>query len=284
MKISENISINTGNVTTNNIHTDKTDTKRSGAVFAGNLNSDFLQDRIQQRKKEAQEKAMKVISDAFDGDREIDEDLQTRREHVKELKHENKELKERLSEIADEKEVLREQYGITEDACGTEVSAEYQMRLEELDNEQEACQENLDDNTGLILEENAIVRATRLERLKYSPMEDAREQAEEILESASSEIISMVVEDAKSHMDRAAEEREEQADKIEAEREEQEAFIEKQQEKNREQEEVLEDMPTRELIEMEQIKTDVQKEVKNIIDKMKLVAEDIKGAAVDSTV
>ena len=76
----------------------------------------------------------------------------------------------------------------------------------------------------------------------------------------------MVVEDAKEHVDEETAEREEQAEKLEAEREE-----------------LLEEMPVEEMLSLERTKADVQKEVQQIVDKMKLVAEDIKGAVVDRT-
>lgn len=46
-------------------------------------------------------------------------------------------------------------------------------------------------------------------------------------------------------------------------------------------EEFQDSMPTQEYMELEQKKTDVQKEVQDIVDKMNLVAEDIKGSMVD---
>ena len=49
-------------------------------------------------------------------------------------------------------------------------------------------------------------------------------------------------------------------------------------------EELTEEMPMEEMLTLEQAKTDVQKEVQNIVDKMKLVAEDMKGAVVDKSV
>ena len=66
--------------------------------------------------------------------------------------------------------------------------------------------------------------------------------------------------------------------------EEQEAFIEKQKDKREEAEELLESMPMKEMLHMEQLKDEIKQEIKNIVSEMKLVAEDIKGAVVDKNI
>ena len=104
------------------------------------------------------------------------------------------------------------------------------------------------------------------------------------MEEASEEIVGMLFEEGKEHLDEEQKLREEQAEKIEKEKEEQEAFIEAQKEKKEAAEELTEEMPMEEMLTLEQAKTDVQKEVQNIVDKMKLVAEDMKGAVVDKSV
>ena len=42
-------------------------------------------------------------------------------------------------------------------------------------------------------------------------------------------------------------------------------------------------MPTEEMLTFDKMQTDVKQEVQNILNKMKLIQEDIKGAAVDTT-
>lgn len=292
MKISNNITI----YACTNLHgaenaekSGEQGTEQNGkSVYVGTLNNDLLQNDIMLRKKEAQEKAMKVVGDAFAGDRAIDEDLEERRRSIDRLESDNKELLQELKDISEQREQLIKEYGITDEVTdvvvmGSAEMEEFQKRWEELEDRENACRLSLDDNNQTILEENAIIRGTRMERLKHSPMLKAQKQAEEILEAAGEEIIGMVVEDAKEHVDEETAEREEQAEKLEAEREEQEAFIEKQQEKRKEQEELLEEMPVEEMLSLERTKADVQKEVQQIVDKMKLVAEDIKGAVVDQT-
>ena len=287
--------------------------KNNSTVFAGDLNEDVLQNRMMQRRKDAKEQAMKVISDAFTGDCTIDEDLEARRLRVKELEAENKELRDKIKDVDCQQEELMKKYGVSEDSeeyqnlellrRGQSITSgaltpeerakvaelrqngltEYQQRVLELDEIKEAYQETLNKNDRAILQENAIIRGTKLERLKYAPMTKAKEQAEGIMEAAGEEIKGMILEEAKDVLDEKEEEQEEQAEKIEEKSKEQEAFVEKQQEE-RAQEELWEEVPVEEMLDMEQMQTEVQKEIQGIVDKMKLVAEDIKGAAVDKSV
>ena len=132
------------------------------------------------------------------------------------------------------------------------------------------------------MQENATIRSTRIERLKYHAMSDAQEQAEDILDAARDEIVGMVFEEGKDHVDEEAEEREEQVEEIKEEKEKQEEFIEDQKERREEEEELLENVPMEEMLSLDKIQSNVQQEVQNILDKMKLIAEDIKGAVVDA--
>ena len=49
-------------------------------------------------------------------------------------------------------------------------------------------------------------------------------------------------------------------------------------------EELTEDMPVDEMVKLENAKTEVQHEIQNIVEKMNLVAEDIKGSMVDTSI
>lgn len=247
-------------------------------VFAGDLRQEStLQDRISQKKAQAQKQAMKVVGDAFAGDTAIDEDLEGRRQHVKELREEKLQLQEEAQGVAARRENLERAY-----ESGEISRADYLSEALDIAREEQAYDQKLAENENSVLEENAIVRGTKLERLKHNPMGEARDQADAILEAASEEIIGMVMEDAKEKVDEENEKREEQAAEIKEEREEREQLIEEQKEK-REEEEIPEDMPVEEMLSMERTQTDVKQEVQNILDKMKLLAEDIKGAAVDET-
>ncbi|MDE7045846.1 MAG: hypothetical protein K2O97_12715 [Acetatifactor sp.] len=141
--------------------------------------------------------------------------------------------------------------------------------------------QDLDENEAQVRQESDTIRATRIERLKHHAMVDAQEQAEEIMDAARDEIVDMVYEEGKDRVEEEAEKREEQAEEIKEEKEKKEELIENQKEHREEEEEILENMPTEEMVSLDRIQSDVQQEVQDILNKMKLIAEDVKGAVVD---
>ena len=284
--------------------------------FAGNLNSDLFQNELIEKKKEARKKAMKVVGDAFHADQEIDLNLQERREKIASLNRENQKLLHQIEEIDKSQKQLMDQYGITEDSqeqkdlellrkkdrwlrgkgeALTKEELEYVGKLEkegltdyqrcqrEWDKEKNHFQSQVDKNNVAMIEENAIIRGMKLERLKHAPMVGAQKEAKKILENASKEVVGMIVEEAKDTLEEKRKEEKEKAEKLEEEQKEQEAFIQKQKEKKREVEEFIENMPMEEMISMGQLKEEIKQEIKNIVNEMKLVAEDIKGATVDES-
>lgn len=285
--------------------------------FAGNLNQDLFENKLLEKKKEAREKAMKVVGEAFDADKQMDDELQERRNKIAALEEENQKLQEQINEINDSQNALMEKYGITKDSqeqkdlellrkkdkwmmgqgealskeelervskLESEGLTEYQKRQREWDGQKKHFQNDMDKNNEEIFVENAIIRGTKLERLKSDPMVKAQKEAKEILDDASKEIINMVMEETKDTLDEKTKEEQEKAEKLEEKQEEKEAFIEKQKEKRDETEELLETMPMEEMIHMGQLKDEIKQEVQKIVSEMKLVAEDIKGAVVDKNI
>lgn len=248
--------------------------KNSSIIYAGNLQGDMsVRDRIQQKKEQAQKQAMKVVQEAWDGDRAIDDDLNQRRERIRELNQSGKESRDRIAELMGQQDKLREN-GVAED------SEDYRNLEERIKTEQDV----INKNEQQVLMENAVIRGTRLERLKHHHMADAQKEAEEIKKAAGDEILGMLMEDAKKHVDEEQEEREEKAEKIREKKEEQEELIEKRREDRSELEELIEDMPVDEILDLAKTQEEIQQEVKDIMNKMALVSEDIKGAVVDTNV
>lgn len=156
--------------------------------------------------------------------------------------------------------------------------------------------------------ENAAIRAVRIENLKHHAMLDAQQEADKIKEAASKEAIGMLLGEAQDHIDEELEEKKEEAEKKAEEKEEQEEKIEEQREKKEELQEKIE-IRQEENREVEEIKQEqrenareqadliedaqiystnqstlpskVQTEIKAMLQKMKLLEEDIKGAKVD---
>ena len=106
--------------------------------------------------------------------------------------------------------------------------------------------------------------------------------ADEVLKAARDEILGMVIEEAKDHIDEEQENREEEAEEIKEEREEQEELLEERKENEEELEDLMEDMPIDEMADLKSTQEQIRQEVQNVVNKMHLVTEDIKGAMVDT--
>ncbi len=145
-------------------------------------------------------------------------------------------------------------------------------------------EKQIEEMRGEIDTENAVIRGTRLERLKKDPMVGAGKQAEKIMEAASKEIVGMLMDEAKDHIDEEMAEKTEEAEKKAEEEKEQEEKLEKLKEKKEEQEELTEAIAdlAQDTVQLDDVKTDIQQEIKDMVTKMKLLEEDIKGAAVDA--
>lgn len=300
--------------------------EKNQTIYAGNLLTEFpLKDRIQERRAQAQERAMKIVSDTWNGDRQVEGLIEESRERRRNLQATYKEAQDRISEIRKESDALRDVYGVDADSeeqqyldlllkeqaanrpfpeaelteeeserlyeyrlQGKELT-EYQERQLDLNNEigqlklvAFIAEHGSIDSPG-IWQENAVIRGIREEQRKVHPMADARKQAEEVMEAARDEIIGMVTEEAKDHIDDDQEERKEESEAIKEKKEEQEAVLEKREEREKELEKLMEDMPVEEMADLKNVQAQVQQKVQDIVSKMNLVAEDIKGAQVDAS-
>ena len=166
---------------------------------------------------------------------------------------------------------------------------EYQERVLKLNNEigqqkliAHIAEYGSIDSLG-IRQENAVIRGIREEQRKVHPMTDAQKQAEEVMEAARNEIIGMVTEEAKDHIDEEQEEKKEEAEAIKEKKEEQEEVLEKREEREKELEKLMEEMPVEEMADLKNIQAQVQQEIQDMVSRMNLVAEDIKGAQVDAS-
>ena len=237
---------------------------KNGSLFAGDLN--LPEDKIAKRKQEAREQAAKVVSDAFAGERKIDEDVAERHQKIADSKEEMQSAQKGLQEIEGWKEELKASYGITADSqeqkdlellekrrdfkkpeSDITITEDEWKRLEEIDKQgiTEYQQRSLEyDKTGepyrdtikkakaVIAEESDAISTIRNERLKSAPILEAAKSAEEILKSASKEAIGMLMEEAKELSDEKREEEQEVVEEREKEKEEFEERLEDIKEKN----------------------------------------------------
>ncbi len=293
--------------------------EQGSSVFGGKLNN--ITDTIVEKKQKAREQAMKIVGDAWAGEQKIDADIEERRKRVKDLQKEIGACNKEIQWFEEERKRLQEVYGVEDGSSeqqalellakevdsrtpGKQVSltqeereqlvqikeqelTEYQSRSLELKELAKDYEEQKYKFGKEIEVENAIISATRLERLKTDPMGDAIRQAEAVLEEASEEIVSMAVEAGMEHVDEELEEKVEDAKRRAEEEEAREEQLENIKEKKSEnQERVTEEIieSAAELTGMDTRQAEVQKELKEVMDKMKLLAEDIKGAKVDEMI
>ena len=279
-----------------------------------------ISDPIADKKKQAQKKAMKVIGDAFAGEREIDDDMERRRQNVHDLNKTIGESNRAIKELEDNRALLREQYGVEQESqeekdlqlLAKEVDSkvtgsrnrlslievkkiaeikknglsEYQQRSLEVKEAESPYMENLTSANNEVQVENSIITATKIERLKSQSMFNAQKQADSIMDAAADEIMGILITEGKDHIDKEMEEKKEAAEKQEEKKKEQEEKIEVTKEKKEELEEVTEDIieTTEELTSGMADVTSAQQEIKDMMSKMKLLQEDIKGATVDAEV
>lgn len=279
MKVGENVTIYAGAQPMNGgvLENGKKEQENRKTLFAGDRNpGNTLQDRIAQRKEEARKQAMKVIGEALAGRQAIDDGLEESRAHIEELKEEAKGLQEEASGVTKRQEDLEKAYEAGEISQG-----DYAKEKADLSQEEKVYQGKIGANEGARMGEEAVIRGTKRELLKDKSMVNAQDEAALIMEAAGDEIVGMVIEDSRDHIDEESRKREEQAEKIREEEEKREEILEKREEREEKLEELTESVPVKEIVTLDQLQEDVRQEVQDIIDKMNLLSEDMKGVAVD---
>lgn len=300
--------------------------RRGGSIFAGNINQN--QDNILNRKQQLQKKAMKVVTDYNAGEAKVDADLEERRNKIRDLQNSSKQSMEEMQKLDELTKQAKEYYGV-EDGSQEQKELEkllsyrkrdswtekeweklgdmndltpYQRIALENDSLKGQYREQLSQNKQQIQAETSVIRSVGQERLKTLGMIKAENTKDEMMEAASKEIIGMLQQEAKDHIDeeqekiqeeasKRAEKQEEQEKKLEEsklEREEAELELEKNKSDTQKQQEVME--PVQE--QNAQVLKDVQKadndnakieaELKKIIEEQKLLEEELKGLVVDT--
>lgn len=287
------------------------------SINAKDLNVKF--DPIAAKREEAKKKAMDIVGKAFANECKMDDELDGRRQKVRDLLAENGQAGREIREYEDMRLELRDQYGIdpesqeekdlrllekemdshrpdsqitlTEDdykeleRIKKAGLSEYQERSLEIRGYEGPAKDTIYHNNLEIRTENAIITATELERLKSHAMLDAEEQAEDIMDAATKEIMGMLVDEAKEHIDDEFEEKIEDAKEKAEKKEELEERVEKARDEKKEKEKITEEIlegaadVSKNTTELE----NAGQEIKDMMSKMKLIEEDIKGAVVDKT-
>ena len=253
---------------------------KKGRVFSGKVQ--FPQDKVAERRRAAQEKALNIVKSAFTGELAVDDSIDEMNDSIEKAREEMISQKAELNRIAERKENLKGRSDLT--------AEEYEQELAQLNEAEKHFSGLLAD--GKKLEERTIQALTdiKLERAKSHPMVDASKEAEKALAAGGKEVVSLLFEEAKEHIDTETEEKREAAEEKAAKEKELEERIEAMKAKKEEKEESAAteteflEAATRQMVKIAETGEIVQKELKNIVDQYKLDLADLKGAAVDEGV
>ncbi len=243
------------------VSTDKT-SKESIQAKSGNKAFSLAnkeEDPIAQRKAQAFEKARKIVSDAFDGERKIDAEIQELRDLSAQLVEDNKQKIEQVSENKSEMEQLQKQYGVLPDSGEqkdlellmkkddatydpsvrlTEEEqkrydeltkngiTEYQSRMMERYSENNRLTNEMQENLMAIRANGSAIRFIKGERLKTNPIGEAEDAAEKVMEAERDAILGTLVGDAMEHVQEQLKEKAEAAEQLGEEAQEREERIE----------------------------------------------------------
>lgn len=174
-------------------------------------------------------------------------------------------------------------------------STEYQSRMMERHEENNRLEREMQENLLAIHANGSALRYIKGERLKTNPIGEAEDAADKVLKAESEAITSELVGNALDHMQEELAGKVEEAEKQAEQKAETEEQIEKVQEKVKEQKQQVEELReetndvqrTSESITLEdivQIQEQIQAEIDQVLEELKLLAEDLKGNAIDKLV
>lgn len=252
-----------------NEHAEKSERQeKRTTLFAGDLA--VCPDRIAIKRQQAQKKAMKVLNETFDSEKQLEQNLDELSNKRQSCEGENVENYRILQEIATARKERME--------LGDIDSEKYQKDMKEFHEREKIYQGYIQDNEKEISEITAALRNIKIERLKSEPMVEAQKQSEQILAAANKEIYGELMNESKNYIEEKMEEEKQKAEERAEKKEEEEERLEKKQEKEEIQEE-----NQKELIEKTQVQQPkIERKLEEILDELKLIQEDLKGVVVDS--
>ncbi|HBA97169.1 MAG TPA: hypothetical protein DCZ23_03575 [Lachnospiraceae bacterium] len=234
-----------------------------GNIFAGNFN--MQENTIEIKRKLAQKRAMKILTDTFASDQKIDSSVDGLRAQQEQLKKEALEDKKVVKEVQEQRTQLMEDYNITENSkehkdlellrkerdasnplSGIELTdsekeklaalhenglTDYQKDMLELDGREDIYRQRAAQKETASKAISGAIADIGIERLKHHEMVDSSKQADEIMEQANKELIGSLYDEARDHIDEKMEEVQEKAEeKAEKQKEEDEKKAERKKE------------------------------------------------------
>ena len=272
----KNYSVFMGNDTIQSRHAAEKDAKQKKngkSIDARGMT--VVTDTIALKKAQAQKKAMKILGDAFAGDSKIDDDMSERREKIKSLTQELADRKKEIKDMEDTKASLLEQgYDENSDEVRqlSEGLKEYSKQAMDTENELTA--------------ENAVIRQTKIERLKSNPMGEARDQADAVMDAANDEIMGLLIAEGRDYIDEKQEEEKKKAEAAQEKKQELEEKLEARKEDRKDQEKLTENLveASQRLSGGTDSVAQAQQEILDMMNRLKLVEDDVKGATVNQSI
>lgn len=295
------------------VQKEEKDKKNTTNIFAGDLlQGSQTKSMLEQKREKARKEVMQVIRTQFESDAKIDDDMENREKRIAALKEEADSYNKAANEIKEIRDGLQEQFGLSDEEVAEQEKTIAlvnkarkamkegglgQLSLKELEEfaglgtlteYQEAalaCDEVTDyynelKNEALtgIAQESYTLQEIRQASVKNVGMLKTQKCAEEMRQQASEAIIGDLLQEAKEKMDEEMEKLKEEAEKAA--------------EKKKEEEELLhgdkeEEAVSPELYDVQEARTEqkqIEAELQEIIEKNKLLEEDLKGLAVNKTV
>lgn len=298
------------------------DTKTRSTVFAGDLM--FGQgNQIEQKKQTARRQAMKLITDAWGRDELASQSIKDMEQQKADYVEQMQEAKEHEKTFEKSKKELQEQYGVADDSQeqkDLELLEKFQNykngshdesftkedvdRLKELQNlprteyQEKALRLNQIAGSMKVTASNAndklieltdTIAKAKTDQAKSQDMLKAGSAADDILEASNKEIMGLLIQDGKEHIDKEQEEAQKKAEEQKEKRDEQQERIDEAKQERKEQEELIKGQAEADSAEQDlslQRKTTnnveaAQQNIRNILKDNNLLAEDLKGIKID---
>ena len=295
------------------------DTKTRSTVFAGDLMLG-QGNQIEQKKQTARRQAMKLITDAWGRDELASQSIKDMEQQKADYVEQMQEAKEHEKTFEKSKKELQEQYGVADDSQeqkDLELLEKFQNykngshdesftkedvdRLKELQNlprteyQEKALRLNQIAGSMKVTASNANDKLTdtiakaKTDQAKSQDMLKAGSAADDILEASNKEIMGLLIQDGKEHIDKEQEEAQKKAEEQKEKRDEQQERIDEAKQERKEQEELIKGQAEADSAEQDlslQRKTTnnveaAQQNIRNILEDNNLLAEDLKGIKID---
>lgn len=298
------------------------DTKTRSTVFAGDLM--LVQgNQIEQKKQTARRQAMKLITDAWGRDELASQSIKDMEQQKADYVEQMQEAKEHEKTFEKSKKELQEQYGVADDSQeqkDLELLEKFQNykngshdesftkedvdRLKELQNlprteyQEKALRLNQIAGSMKVTASNAndklieltdTIAKAKTDQAKSQDMLKAGSAADDILEASNKEIMGLLIQDGKEHIDKEQEEAQKKAEEQKEKRDEQQERIDEAKQERKEQEELIKGQAEADSADQDlslQRKTTnnveaAQQNIRNILEDNNLLAEDLKGIKID---